>query len=717
MTECNRLFKIGDRYEVLGFLGRGSHGDVLYGIDCVTNKEVAIKTVRKSSRHRCFDTLSREVAFLRKLDHPNILKLHDVITLSSSDELFLIIEYADFGPLVPDDKLGHSKPLSIPLLKNVMQQVISGLRYLHRKKIVHRDIKPSNILCIRDADGKRIVISDLSISTDTSDDSKMLAGSPMFVAPCLLSPNCPNEFRNNPVNDVYSLGVTLFILAFGSFPFGDCTDRDEVFARVKEYAAGNRSLDIPLYVDVDLEDLIRQLMHPDPKKRITLEEASRHPWLQSDNSSMYTSCSEQSDGSELEEFTQEELDNAVSIISNLVFETRQGSDMVDTKTNLAQPEQTLLLTDGVISLIMMCVRVLQLDGDHSPSTRYTQLLQDVQNFIKSPEALPGSEAQFVAVLKEYVAVLKEEIDANPFGDNCPLTQKHKKFMKRDVIPLLVSRVDQLEDTLVNQNSDTITKWKPFSIKRVTSLIKGPVSACCNNPSSQSSVVLYVNGKKVLCPIKNYSAHTIFVDIGEQEFSMGSDSFSSESSSGNDLTSTPEDIITSTISNGSSTDTFQADSIVCPSVVVDLIVSMIIDGLHFSALDSKIRMTVWNVYDAVNNTGSLRISYRDFSNSSNTSNSGIERASTLAKYSMMTCTFLNGTFNADCSSKLSTFIDIFIPCPEAFVHLLKDTENLQRLPSIPFSLDYSIDQDGARNADFKTFLTTDNSFYSTIIGSL
>ncbi|KAL1463047.1 hypothetical protein WDU94_014838 [Cyamophila willieti] len=228
-----------------------------------------------SSRTRygedCTKEIHHEIALLSLCSpSPRIVKLHDVF--QTDKELIIVMEYAPGGDMqtIIDDNL---VPFESDVVK-FMQQLVEGLAYLHHRKIAHLDIKPQNIVMMGDFPNCDIKVCDFEISRVILDgiEIRELLGTPDYVAPEIL--------HYEPITlaaDMWSLGVTAYVLLTGFSPFGGETD-SETFRNISK-----AQLDFPdeLFEDISPEakDFIAKILIKNPKERMTAKEALKHPWL------------------------------------------------------------------------------------------------------------------------------------------------------------------------------------------------------------------------------------------------------------------------------------------------------------------------------------------------------------------------------------------------------------------------------------------------------
>jgi len=210
----------------------------------------------------------REISIMKKLHHKNVIKLHEIINDEDEDQLFMVLEYAEGGPVMKKNL--ENGPLPEATAKKYFVDVISGLEYLHQQGVIHRDIKPENLLLTAEGTVK---ITDFGVSYVYSDGDNILkntAGSPAFLAPELCAAGTLP--RGEPV-DIWALGITLYCFIFGRVPFM-AENVLEIYERIR-----NEALIFPLKLTAELEDLLNKLLCKDPEKRITINELKRHKWL------------------------------------------------------------------------------------------------------------------------------------------------------------------------------------------------------------------------------------------------------------------------------------------------------------------------------------------------------------------------------------------------------------------------------------------------------
>ena len=263
-------------YHKIKLLGQGSFGTVYLVKNKKLNNNFAMKIIEKSSNdEEKEDEIKNEINILRKLDHPNILKINDFF--STKNEYFLITEFCPEGELFYEIK--NFAPFDEALAGWYMKQILSAVNYCHKSKIIHRDLKPENILIYqRNKKGfnsgfNSIKIIDFGTAILFNKKDKNLAGSIYYLAPEIISKNR----KYTEKCDIWSCGIIMYILLTGKPPFNGDSD-EEILKKILQ-----NHLDLEKYpwsvISLKAKDLIKKLLETDTKKRITAEEALNHEWF------------------------------------------------------------------------------------------------------------------------------------------------------------------------------------------------------------------------------------------------------------------------------------------------------------------------------------------------------------------------------------------------------------------------------------------------------
>ncbi|XP_046723425.1 MAP/microtubule affinity-regulating kinase 3a isoform X2 [Silurus meridionalis] len=254
-------------YRLLKTIGKGNFAKVKLGRHILTGREVAVKIIDRTQLNpTSLQKLFREVRIMKILNHPNIVKLFEVI--ETERNLFLVMEYASGGEVF-DYLVTHGR-MKEKEARAKFRQIVSAVQYCHQKHIVHRDLKAENLLL--DAD-MNIKIADFGFSNQFTMGNKLdtFCGSPPYAAPELFQ----GKKYDGPEVDVWSLGVILYTLVSGSLPF-DGQNLKELRERVLR-----GKYRIPFYMSTDCENLLKRFLVLNPAKRGTLEQIMKDRWINS----------------------------------------------------------------------------------------------------------------------------------------------------------------------------------------------------------------------------------------------------------------------------------------------------------------------------------------------------------------------------------------------------------------------------------------------------
>ncbi|XP_045781305.1 serine/threonine-protein kinase MARK2-like isoform X9 [Maniola jurtina] len=253
------------KYKLLKTIGKGNFAKVKLAKHVPTGKEVAIKIIDKTQLNpSSLQKLFREVRIMKMLDHPNIVKLFQVIETEKT--LYLVMEYASGGEVF-DYLVLHGR-MKEKEARAKFRQIVSAVQYCHQKRIIHRDLKAENLLL----DGEmNIKIADFGFSNEFTPGAKLdtFCGSPPYAAPELFQ----GKKYDGPEVDVWSLGVILYTLVSGSLPFDGSTLRE-----LRERVLRGKYR-IPFYMSTDCENLLKKFLVLNPAKRASLESIMRDKWM------------------------------------------------------------------------------------------------------------------------------------------------------------------------------------------------------------------------------------------------------------------------------------------------------------------------------------------------------------------------------------------------------------------------------------------------------
>ncbi|XP_023654313.1 serine/threonine-protein kinase BRSK1-like isoform X3 [Paramormyrops kingsleyae] len=251
-------------YRLEKTLGKGQTGLVKLGIHCITGQKVAIKIVnREKLSESVLMKVEREIAILKLIEHPHVLKLHDVY--ENNKYLYLVLEHVSGGELF--DYLVKKGRLTPKEARKFFRQIISALDFCHNHSICHRDLKPENLLL---DEKNNIRIADFGMASLQVGDSLLetSCGSPHYA--------CPEVIRGEKYDgrkaDVWSCGVILFALLVGALPF----DHDNLRQLLEKVKSG--LFHMPHFIPPDCQALLKGMIEVNAEKRLTLEAIQKHAW-------------------------------------------------------------------------------------------------------------------------------------------------------------------------------------------------------------------------------------------------------------------------------------------------------------------------------------------------------------------------------------------------------------------------------------------------------
>ncbi|XP_051009634.1 putative sperm motility kinase W [Acomys russatus] len=249
-------------YRMLLPIGQGTYGSVRLAQHKLTGTLVAIKTIANSKRR--LHWILSEIAILETLEHPNIIRLFQV--LETPKCYHLVMEYAPGGNLF--QLVREEGRLEEEKARKIFGQIVAAIKHCHSMDIIHRDLKPQNILI--DEDGAVKVI-DFGLATRSRAGTKLKGqcGTKGFFAPELVH----DIAYDGRKADIWSLGVLLFFITTGHLPFSSkqwCETAKKITTA---------TYDIPTYLSGQLENLIHQMLTVAPEMRPSIEELEKHPWV------------------------------------------------------------------------------------------------------------------------------------------------------------------------------------------------------------------------------------------------------------------------------------------------------------------------------------------------------------------------------------------------------------------------------------------------------
>jgi len=260
---------VDDFYKFGREIGKGGFSIVYEAVKKETGERFAIKRIQKNEEGVDIDLLKREIYIMKKVDHPNILKLFDVY--EDEDYFFLVLELVEGSELF--DKIVDLGNYSEKDAANIVNQIVRAVDYLHSHGIVHRDLKPENLLSAGEGENEVVKVADFGFAKNFGEEKLVTScGSPGYVAPEVLT----EDTYTNEV-DMWSVGVIIYILLSGYPPFYD-ESPPKIFKKITEV---KYDFDDPAWDDISetAKDLIRRLLVKDPAERLSAKSTLDHPWL------------------------------------------------------------------------------------------------------------------------------------------------------------------------------------------------------------------------------------------------------------------------------------------------------------------------------------------------------------------------------------------------------------------------------------------------------
>ncbi|XP_074501420.1 calcium/calmodulin-dependent protein kinase type II subunit gamma isoform X24 [Sebastes fasciatus] len=272
MAAVGTSTRFTDEYQLFEELGKGAFSIVRRCVKKSTGQEYAAKIINtKKLSARDHQKLDREARICRLLKHPNIVRLHD--SISEEGFHYLVFDLVTGGELFED--IVAREYYSEADASHCINQILESVSHIHQHDIVHRDLKPENLLLASKMKGAAVKLADFGLAIEVQGDQQAwfgFAGTPGYLSPEVLR----KDPYGKPV-DIWACGVILYILLVGYPPFWD-EDQHKLYQQIK---AGAYDFPSPEWdtVTPEAKNLINQMLTINPAKRITADQAIKHPWV------------------------------------------------------------------------------------------------------------------------------------------------------------------------------------------------------------------------------------------------------------------------------------------------------------------------------------------------------------------------------------------------------------------------------------------------------
>ncbi|XP_030955240.1 serine/threonine-protein kinase SRK2A-like isoform X2 [Quercus lobata] len=259
-----------EKYELVKDIGAGNFGVARLMRNKETKELVAMKYIERG--HKIDENVAREIINHRSLRHPNIIRFKEVVLTPT--HLAIVMEYAAGGELF--ERICSAGRFSEDEARYFFQQLISGVCYCHSMQICHRDLKLENTL-LDGSPAPRLKICDFGYSKSSLLHSrpKSTVGTPAYIAPEVLS----RREYDGKLADVWSCGVTLYVMLVGAYPFEDPADPKNFRKTINRIMAVQYKIPDYVHISQECKHLLSRIFVASPSRRITIKEIKSHPWF------------------------------------------------------------------------------------------------------------------------------------------------------------------------------------------------------------------------------------------------------------------------------------------------------------------------------------------------------------------------------------------------------------------------------------------------------
>jgi calcium-dependent protein kinase len=421
-TFVRKLNKHPDEfYEKIEIIGQGSYGKV-YLVKKKENdtKRFAMKVI-KQEYIEYIDSL-KEINVLKTLDHINIIKIYEYF--HDTNFIYIISEFCSGGELYSKLRtIGYFDENSVRI---IMRQVLSAVFYCHSKNIIHRDLKPQNIL-IEDLEELWVKIIDFGTCEIFNKHLTPECTGTLFY----MAPEIVNIEKYNEKCDMWSCGVTMYYLLSGELPFIGLNEK-EVIERIKKMQP-NFKKDLWLGISDEARDLISKLLVKNPKKRISAEDALKHPFVKMNSVEKNTSkISLHKICDKVEEFKYEKLlQNVVmAFIVRGISKSKEFYKLKNTFNSLDQNSDGRLSKDELIEEFK---KIMEEDKAIESVSKFFNFVNNNETYISYEEFLRATIDRNVLLSRQNLISTFTVFDINKDGKICVNDLKNILNIEADLV--------------------------------------------------------------------------------------------------------------------------------------------------------------------------------------------------------------------------------------------------------------------------------------------
>ncbi|KAM8743780.1 calcium/calmodulin-dependent protein kinase type II subunit beta isoform X2 [Acanthopagrus latus] len=488
-TTCTRFT---DEYQLYEELGKGAFSVVRRCVKLCTGQEYAAKIINtKKLSARDHQKLEREARICRLLKHPNIVRLHD--SISEEGFHYLLFDLVTGGELFED--IVAREYYSEADASHCIQQILEAVLHCHQMGVVHRDLKPENLLLASKCKNAAVKLADFGLAIEVQGDQQAwfgFAGTPGYLSPEVLR----KEAYGKPV-DIWACGVILYILLVGYPPFWD-EDQHKLYQQIK---AGAYDFPSPEWdtVTPEAKNLINQMLTINPAKRITAQEALKHPWV-CQRSTVASMMHRQETVECLKKF------NARRKLKGAILTTMLVSRNFSVGRQTTAPASVSAVAGTTAGIVEQAKSLLNKKADVKPQTNSTR-----NSIVTSPKGNVPS-----AALEPQTTVIHNPVDGtkeSSDSSNTTIEDEDVKARKQEIIKI----TEQLIEAVNNGDFEAyakicdpgLTSFEPEGLGNLVEGMDFHRFYFDNHPSLPS--VLSKNSKPIHTTILNPHVHMIGED--------------------------------------------------------------------------------------------------------------------------------------------------------------------------------------------------------------